>query len=70
MSDSWASLRRWGTRAWGPLPERVWRTLTRLGVRIDLAEANDDFEYASRLQPRRERVLRLADRLDGMEDGR
>jgi len=70
MSDCSASLRRWGTRAWGPLPERVWRTLTRLDVRIDLAEANDEFDYANRLQPRRERVMRLADRLDGMEDGR
>jgi len=64
MSDFSASLRRLGTRGWGPLPERIWRTLTRLDVRIDLAEAHDEFEYAERLQPRRERLLRL---LEGRE---
>jgi len=64
MSDFSASLRRWGTRAWGPLPERLWRTLTRLDVRIDLAEANDEHDYADRLRPRRERLLRL---LEGSE---
>jgi len=64
MSDFSASLHRWGTRAWGPLPERVWRTLTRLDVRIDLAEANEESEYADRLHPRRERLLRL---LEGSE---
>lgn len=59
---------RWGSRAWGPRPERVEWTLLRLDNRIDLAQLYAELGEARRIGVRRDRVARFAHRVGAMEE--